>query len=111
MSKEPEYIAHREWLGFVQPVGLIVSIPALLSAQAHVNRNIASEHQRFLSLLSKDDCGQTIPAVPDLADFLTTLFGWDRNDLQVFPNAPPPDFAGLEIVLPEYHETLRPTHF
>ena len=27
MSTAPEYRAHQEWLGYVQPVGLVVSIP------------------------------------------------------------------------------------
>ena len=28
MAQDPEYRAHQEWLGYVQPVGLVVSIPA-----------------------------------------------------------------------------------
>ena len=52
MAKDPEARAHQEWLGYVQPVGLVVSIPALMSAQAHVNRNIAADHQRFLGCLA-----------------------------------------------------------
>ena len=44
MAKDPEQLAHQQWLGYVQPVGLVVSIPALLAAQAQVNRNIATEH-------------------------------------------------------------------
>jgi hypothetical protein len=54
MAKDPEQLAHQQWLGYVQPVGLVVSIPALLAAQAHVNRNIALEHQRFLGCLGRD---------------------------------------------------------
>src|SRR6516164_8569382 len=33
MARDPETLAHQEWLGYVQPVGLVVSIPALLAAQ------------------------------------------------------------------------------
>jgi len=40
--KEPELRAHREWIGYVEPVGLLVSAPAL------VNRNIIPRHKRFL---------------------------------------------------------------
>ncbi len=43
MAKDPEQLAHQQWLGYVQPVGLVVSIPALLAADAHVNRNIAPD--------------------------------------------------------------------
>ena len=38
MAKDPEQLAHQQWLGYVQPVGLVVSIPALLAADAHPNR-------------------------------------------------------------------------
>ncbi len=49
MAKTPEMMAHQEWLGYVQPTGLVVSIPALLAAQAHINKNIAPDHREFLS--------------------------------------------------------------
>ena len=54
MAKDPAQVAHQEWLGYVQPIGLVVSIPALLAAQAHVNRNIVPDHQRFLACLPRD---------------------------------------------------------
>ena len=54
MAKDTATYAHQEWLGYVQPVGLVVSIPALLSAQVYINKNIVPEHQRFLSCLPRD---------------------------------------------------------
>ncbi len=54
MAKSPEEYAHLEWLGYVQPVGLVVSIPAMLEAQCYVNKNIMGEHARFLSCLPGD---------------------------------------------------------
>ncbi len=54
MARDPETLSHVEWLGYVQPVGLVVSIPALLAAQAHINRNITPDHQRFLDCLPRD---------------------------------------------------------
>ena len=57
MARDPELIAHLEWLGYIQPVGLVVSAPALLQAQAHINSNVIPQHQRFLACLpvDKDD--------------------------------------------------------
>ena len=52
MPRDPETIAHQEWIGYVQPVGLVVSIPALSSAQAYVNRNIAPQQQKLLACLA-----------------------------------------------------------
>jgi hypothetical protein len=71
--KDPELIAHQQWLGYVQPVGLVVSIPAMVQAQAYVNRNIAPDHQRFLECLPDDDTSP--PAIADLARFAQEVLG------------------------------------
>src|SRR6266850_1589768 len=112
MARDPEQLAHQEWLGYVQPVGLVVSAPALLAAQAYVNRNIVPDHQRFLSCLRRDKNDDVIPEIRDLAEFSRTALGWEANDLIRMPTdgSLPDEFSSLEIVLPEYHETLRPTH-
>jgi hypothetical protein len=109
MSRDPESLAHQEWLGYVQPVGLVVSIPALLAAQAHVNRNIVPEHQRFLACLPRDKDDEPIPEIRDFAEFTRSVLGWREKELE--PIQPgDPKYAALEVTLPEYHETLRPTH-
>jgi hypothetical protein len=53
MTKSAEELAHLEWLGYVQPVGLVVSVPAMLEAQCYVNKNIIAEHGRLLSCLPR----------------------------------------------------------
>lgn len=78
-TKDPEVIAHQQWLGYVQPVGLVVSIPAMVQAQAYVNRNIAPDHQRFLDCLTDDD--KSPPAIADLARFTQEVLGWEPTDL------------------------------
>jgi Eco57I restriction-modification methylase/MmeI, target recognition domain len=112
MAKDPEQLAHQEWLGYVQPVGLVVSVPALLSAQAYVNRNIVPDHQRFLSCLRRDKNDDVIPEMRDLTEFSQTTLSWEAHDLIRMPTdgSSPGELSSLEIVLPEYHETLRPTH-
>ncbi len=54
MARDPQIIAHQEWLGYVQPVGLVVSIPALIHAQANLDRNIISQHQRMVALIANE---------------------------------------------------------
>ena len=76
MSRDPALV-HREWLGYVQPTGLVVSIPALLDASAVLNQNYGPEHQRFLSALPQDDKGEPIPEIPDFAHFAQTVLNWD----------------------------------
>jgi len=121
MAKSPEEYAHLEWLGYVQPVGLVVSIPAMLEAQCYVNKNIMGEHARFLSCLPRDENtsptrkreeSTLIPELRDLPEFTQKVLGWEAADLTGIPrrDALTGDMASLEVVLPQYHETLRPTH-
>lgn len=108
MAKDPEQLAHQQWLGYVQPVGLVVSIPALLAAQAHVNRNIAPEHQRFLGCLCRDRHDELIPEIQDLPAFTQTVLGWEPADL-VDVSQDQQASQALEVTLTAYNETLRPT--
>jgi hypothetical protein len=111
MAGNPELQAHLEWLGYVQPTGLVVSAPALLAAQAHINRNIGPEHQRFLSILPRDRNDEIVPEIPDFERFAQTIFGWEAADLVRFPETEGAEgnLASLEVLLPEYHESLRPS--
>ena len=112
MAKSPEEYAHLEWLGYVQPVGLVVSIPAMLEAQCYVNKNIMGEHSRFQSCLPRDKSDEFIPEIRALPEFTQKVLGWEATDLKEVPRrvALTGDMASLEVVLPQYHETLRPTH-
>ena len=80
MAKLPsEVLAHLEWLGFVQPTGLVVSAPAMVRAGAILNRN-DQEGQRLLRAAvvgTEEDAGED--AAPRLADFSTfskDVLGW-----------------------------------
>ena len=112
MARDPELIAHQEWLGYLQPVGLVVSPPALAAAGAFPNKNIIPDHARFL------DCVENItlegesdprPAIRQFARFATHVLGWEPADLVgTSEGGPLPD--SLEVTLTEYNETLRPTY-
>src|SRR5262245_10587612 len=107
MAKDPELRAHQQWLGYLQPVGLVVSAPALLQAQAHVNRDVAAEHRRFLDLVKEVPVvGQREPVqvLLDLPAFFQTILRWKATDLV---EGTDPRAAALEVVLTDYHETLR----
>src|SRR3954447_24266472 len=109
MPKDPELLAHQQWLGYLQPVGLVVSPPALLQAQAHVNVNITTEHLRFLGHVNEAlvvGRPEPLPAIKNLRALLLDVFGWQASDLV---EAGDPRATALEVFLPEYHEALRPT--
>lgn len=111
MAKDPELLAHQQWLGYLQPVGLVVSPPALVTAGAVIESNNAAKHARFLEHLHDVPVGgsEPAPAIRDLAALFTdpALFNWKSTDLVP---ASDPRAAALEVVLTDYHETLRPTY-
>ena len=44
---DPQILRHLEWLGFVQPSGLVVSAPALVRAGAILDRQDAEGQRRL----------------------------------------------------------------
>ena len=109
MAKDPAIVAHQEWIGYVQPTGLVVSIPALIEASAFLNRNYGPDHQRFLSALPQDSDGEPIPEIPDFVGFARDVLGWDTELMLGAPGSDPVP-SELEAVLENYNETLRPTY-
>jgi len=109
MTRDPETLAHLEWLGYVQPVGLVVSIPALLNAQAHVNRNISPQHAKLLTCLPRDRDDSLVPEIREFTEFARAVLDWRESDLEKVVSGDP-RYSELEVHLPEYHETLAPTY-
>ncbi|MDB9444833.1 Eco57I restriction-modification methylase domain-containing protein [Anabaena sp. CS-542/02] len=95
MMKDREIQQHKEWLGFLQPVGLVVSPIALNNLQVSVNRNVVELQQRLNSIVT--------PLIADFPNFTQEILGWEPTDL-----VPAPD--DLVVSLPEYGEILKPTY-
>jgi hypothetical protein len=109
MPRDPAILAHQEWLGYVQPTGLVVSVPSLIDASAFLNRNYGPEHQRLLSALPQESDGTPVPEISDFARFAQDVFGWDSELMLGSPGAEPVP-PELEVNLENYNETLRPTY-
>src|SRR5258708_10034425 len=109
MRKDPAILAHQEWLGYVQPTGLVVSIPALVEASAFLNRNYGPDHQRLLSALARDREGEVIPDIPDFSRFAQNVLDWDSSLILGAPGSDPVP-PELEVRLENYNETLRLTY-
>jgi len=112
MARDPELIAHQEWLGYLQPVGLVVSPPALAAAGAYPNKNIIPDHARFLDLVEQvtvEGEDDPKPAVLEFPRLATQILGWEPADLLGSPDGDPVPET-LEVALPEYNETLRPSY-
>lgn len=102
MVKDREIYAHKEWLGFLQPVGLVVSPPALVAAQAVINRNVVELQQRLLTNVETLQAESTY-GISDFSAFTVDVLGWQPEDLVESPD-------DLAVSLPEYGEVLRSTY-
>ena len=106
-----EVRAHLEWLGFIQPTGLVVSAHALEQAGATLNRR-DTEGQRLLEGCVRDSApapgGEPEPYLPDFETFARTVLGWNFSPAGYAGTDGAPIPEGLEVVLSDYGETLRP---
>ena len=98
--------AHQEWLGFVQPVGLVVAPTVMVDAQVVPDRNISGRQRDFRELLEEDGNGATARwSAPDLRRVFLDWLGWEEDDLVNAASHP----KTLEISLPELQVVLAPT--
>lgn len=108
---DPEREAHKAWLGLIQPVGLVVSPPALLKASVYLDKYIVPVQQAFEAVLVRpaSTYRDADPVLLHFPRFATEVLGWSPEDLAGGPGGPPlPD--ALAVALPDYGETLRPTY-
>jgi N-6 DNA Methylase len=96
MGIDPQILKHREWLGLLQPVGLVVSPLALTRAQAIVDISRPIELQARLQELDSID----------FPTFTQQILDWEAADL--VPQSDLPD--SMTLALPEYGELLQPTY-
>ena len=102
---------HLEWLGFIQPTGLVVSAHALVQAGAILSRRDIEGQQLLRECVEERSFRsgrEPEPFLPDLEQFARRVLGWRFS---------PKGYAGmegcpippeLELPLPEYGETLSP---
>jgi uncharacterized membrane protein YgcG len=113
----PTKAIHEQWLGLVQPVGLVVAPAVLTKLELVPNQStayISALQLQLKGLLEKFDGlnGDPVMVVSSFQQLATELLDWGEADLQgvealVADRAP----EGVpEVVLSEYGETLRPTH-
>ena len=111
-AADPNTRAHLEWLGYIQPHGLVVSPPALLKAGAFVNRQ-DTHRQALLAGCAEERAltpgGNPQPCIRDFREFAAAVLGWGfspRGYAGFTEETPIPE--ELTLPLPDYGETLRP---
>ena len=113
----PTKAIHEQWLGLVQPVGLVVAPAVLTKLELVPNQStayISALQLQLKGLLEKVDGlnGDTVMVVSSFQQLATELLDWGEADLQgveALLAARGPEGVP-EVVLSEYGETLRPTH-
>lgn len=121
-TTDPELKAHREWLGYLQPVGLVVAPAAMLEAGWVVTRSYSElierqeRYREALELLAPQaDTDDSDTAAGDndnapkgfrsLAELLTDHLAWGPEQLDASDEA----IAAHTKELPEVGETLTPS--
>lgn len=107
---DPQVLAHLEWLGFVQPTGLVVSAPALVRAGAILDRRDAEGQRLLRECLTETPQGgdDRDPVIPDFAEFARSVLGWSFSPKGYAGTEDEPIPLELEVALHDYGETLRP---
>ncbi|MCC7111093.1 MAG: N-6 DNA methylase, partial [Deltaproteobacteria bacterium] len=109
---DAELRVHKDWLNLLQPVGLVVSPPALKAAQATPNTNVIAEQQSLIRLaMPVDEKGQSDWVSAESAEnariahfpsFAVDVLGWREADLIEKP-------AELSVPVLDHDDTLSPT--
>ena len=107
----PQIRDHLEWLGFIQPTGLVVSAHALVQAGAILNRRDIEGQELLKDCIEERSSApdrELEPCLPDFKDFARRVLGWSfsHKGYAGADSAPIPE--EVELALPEYGETLRP---
>ncbi len=102
MAKDaPELLVHKEWLGQIQQVGLVVSPAVLVRRGVGIDRQKALDVQRRIESIATLDEDDT-PRIADFAAFAGEVLEWPADILAAAP-------ANLNVSLPEHDDVLSPT--
>ncbi|AFY66690.1 Eco57I restriction-modification methylase domain-containing protein [Geitlerinema sp. PCC 7407] len=114
MATDLDILKHKEWLGLLQPIGLVVSPPALIKAQAVVDRGkLVDLQDRLLGVISTEPISRhpddKIAWIENFPAFTQKVLGWRDRDLAgaLCPDELP---ENLSVALPGYGEVLQPTY-
>ena len=114
MAENPVFQAHQQWIGLLQPEGLVVSATALTESDIPLPSDastLTALQAKLEGLLfdAKDKYGEEVPALPAFEILATRFlewpaesFAWDHGTRKV-----PTD---LSIHIPAFQVTLSPTH-
>ena len=91
-----------EWLGHVQPVGLVVAVRVLSERGLVPAEQTRADTEEVLSLLTEEG-----PALPDPWQFAETVLQWPASRVAGAPGGPAMDET-ISVYVPEAETHLRP---
>lgn len=98
--------AHMEWLGLIQPVGLVVVPTAMVSANIVIDETERSRWQHYAALLTGGTNDER--RLTDFHAFASQVLSWSTSETAGSPDGPAlPEV--LTVALPELHAHLSPT--
>lgn len=108
MSTHQDIREHQNWLGYLQPDGLVVSPAALVDSGIYFDRNVRPIQQDFLEHLLEFQGWQeaTDATLTNLTAFFTEFLQWREDDF-ISGEAIPDE---LRVFLKGYGETLFPSY-
>ena len=108
---DPETAAHLEWLGYVQPTGLVVSAAALARAGAVLPRRDAEGQRLVRACAAERRFGadaEPRPWLPDFPAFARAVLGWRFAPAGYAGTAERPIPDDLHILPPDGGAPIRP---
>ena len=103
MAADATTAGHLEWLGYVQPTGIVVSVSALLEAQLHNESSRFVPLQEQLFSVLPQERGVVVPRLESLPAFAEAVLNWRTSDLEG------PD-TSLTVAVPSYEDNLHPDY-
>jgi hypothetical protein len=110
---DPNVQAHLEWLGFVQPTGLVFSAPALVRAGAILPRTDPEAQLLLRDCVQErvlDPSAEPEPVIGDFERFARSALGWSWHPRYYAGGPEKPVPAELELALGDREETIRPDY-
>ena len=107
---DPQILRHLEWIGFVQPSGLVVSAPALVRAGAILDRQDAEGQRRLRECVEERTLqpdGEPQPWLPDFETFARAVLEWNFSPKGYAGGADNPIPDELVVTTPD-GESLAP---
>ena len=83
-APDPNTRAHLEWLGFIQPNGLVVSAPALVKAGAILNRQDTEGQRRLVGCIRE----RVLERVAATSKSSLRVLGWGFSGMPCIPRLP-----------------------